>query len=66
MRWSLESSDQHESRHDSDQLRYWMAQPFAARLAQAEAYRARVLGAGPHRLIGTLRVLPSVVRDGAE
>lgn len=66
MRWSFESLDDQASKHDSEQLHYWLTQPFAARLAQAETYRARVLGAGPHRLVGTVQVLPSVVTHGAD
>ncbi len=61
MRWSLESPEDHWARHDRDQVRYWLSVPFQERLAQAERYRVRVLGAGPYRLARTFTTLPSVV-----
>jgi hypothetical protein len=60
MTWSLESHEEHWARHDREQVRYWLSRPFAERLAQAEAYRVRVLGAGPHVLARTFTLLPSV------
>jgi hypothetical protein len=42
MRWALESSDDHWTRHDREQVRYWLSRPPVERLAQAESYRARV------------------------
>lgn len=59
----LESPDEHWACHDRAQLRFWLSQPFAERLAQAERYRVRQFGEGPHRLPRTFRLLPSVVRD---
>jgi hypothetical protein len=61
MRWSLESPDDHWAQHDPKQVRYWLSVPPSERLAQAERYRVRVLGAGPHLLTPTLAILPSVV-----
>lgn len=61
MRWSLESPEDHWGRHDREQIRYWLAQPFTARLAQAEQYRVRRFGAGPHAFPRTFTLLPSVV-----
>ncbi len=63
MRWSMESSEDHQRRHDPGQVRHWLSQPFSARLAQAESYRVRVLGAGPYKLPRTFRLLPSVVQS---
>lgn len=65
LRWSLESADEHDQQHDRSQVRYWLSRPADERLAQAEAYRVRVSGAGPHALVGTIQWLPSVV-DGEE
>jgi len=59
----LESSKEHWARHDRAQLRYWLSQPVAERLAQAERYRVRQLGEGPHVLPRTFQLLPSVVSD---
>ena len=61
-RWSLESPEAHAARHDRDQLRYWLAQPPEQRLKQAEAYRIRMFGDGPHHLVRSMRLLPNVVQ----
>jgi len=59
MRGRLESPDEHRARHDRAQLRYWLTQPSAERLAQAERYRVRRFGEGPHVLPRTFTLLPS-------
>jgi hypothetical protein len=61
MRWSLESPED----HDREQVRYWRSRPSSERLAQAERYRVRVLGAGPYILARTFVLLPSVVSTEA-
>jgi hypothetical protein len=66
MRWVLESPDDHWTRHDREQVRYWLSRPPAERLAQAESYRMRVFGEGPYRLTRTFRWLPSVVASEDE
>ncbi len=63
LRGRLESPEEHWARHDRVQLRYWLAQPVAERLAQAERYRVRHFGEGPHVLPSTFTILPSVVSD---
>ena len=61
MRWVLEAPEDHWSRHDRDQVRYWLSRPPAERLARAASYRIRVYGEGPYPLSRTFRWLPSVV-----
>jgi len=61
LRWSLESPEDHWTRHDREQVRYWRSRPPAERLAQAEAYRIRVFGEGPYTLVHTFKWLPCVV-----
>lgn len=61
MRGRLEPPEEHWACHDQAQLRYWLAQPVAERLAQAERYRVRQFGEGPHVLPRTFKLLPSVV-----
>jgi predicted lipid-binding transport protein (Tim44 family) len=61
MRGRLESADEHWAHHDRIQLRYWLTQPVEERLAQAERYRVRRFGEGPHALPRTFQLLPSVV-----
>jgi len=63
MRGRLESPEAHWAGHDQAQLRYWLAQPVQERLAQAERYRVRQFGEGPHLFPRTFKLLPSVVRD---
>jgi len=64
MRWSLESPEDHWARHDRAQVRYWASLPFAERLAQAERYRVRVFGAGPHGFPRRFTLLPPVASSG--
>jgi predicted lipid-binding transport protein (Tim44 family) len=63
MRGRLESPEEHWARHDKAQLRFWLTRSFAERLAQAERYRMRQFGDGPHVFPRTFRLLPSVVTD---
>lgn len=63
MRGRLEAPLEHWASHDQAQLRYWLAQPVQERLAQAERYRVRQSGDGPHGLPRTFKLLPSVVTD---
>jgi hypothetical protein len=66
MRWSLESAEAHGTRHDREQVRYWLTRLPSDRLARAEAYRVRVFGEGPYTLVRTFTMLPSVVSSKVE
>jgi len=66
MSWSLESPEEHWTRHDRAQVRYWLSRPSSERLARAEDYRVRVFGEGPYTLALTFKMLPSIVSSRVE
>ena len=66
MSWSLESPEEHWTRHDRDQVRYWLSRSPSERLARAAEYRVRVFGEGPYTLARSFQMLPSVVSSKVE